>query len=42
MTDIELLQQILNRLDIISACLLLIMAWSTIKEVYKLLIYTFK
>jgi len=37
MSEIELLQNILNRLDILSACMLLFMAYIFIKEIYKFL-----
>jgi hypothetical protein len=37
MVEIELLQSILNRLDIISACILLYIAYIFFREVYKLL-----
>lgn len=37
MSEIELLQSILNRLDIIAACVLLFIAYIFFREVYKLL-----
>ena len=37
MVEVELLQSILNRLDIISACVLLYMAYVFFREIYKLI-----
>lgn len=37
MSEIELLQNILNRLDIISACILLLMAYIFFYNIYKFL-----
>ena len=37
MNEIELLQNILNRLDILSACMLLFIAYIFFREIYKFL-----
>jgi hypothetical protein len=37
MVEVELLQNILNRLDIIAACVLLFIAYIFFREVYKLI-----
>lgn len=37
MSEIELLKNILNRLDILSACMLLFITYIFFREIYKLL-----
>lgn len=37
MSEIELLQNILNRLDILSACMLLLMTYIFFKKIYEFL-----